>query len=133
VATYASTAELDAYAEEIGVSGTDLDREGMVKRAERDLDGSLFAPLAVLPSGLRYDPASLTAAQRTALSRATCAQALFRNDAGEADTMLGGDDYVPAELRVVRTAGRISPQALSELAGTGLIAYAGCAAPTPPA
>jgi hypothetical protein len=41
------------------------------------------------------------------------------------DAMLGGDDFLPAELTPVRRGGRVSPQALVELSGTTRVRFSG--------
>src|SRR5688500_15620899 len=69
---------------------------------------------------------ALTDAQRGALARAVCSQAEFRLTVGEGE-LVGGDEWIRAELRTVRTAGRVGPKVLEELAGSGLITWSGCA------
>jgi hypothetical protein len=49
----------------------------------------------------------------------------FVEQEGE-EAMLGGDDFAPENLQVLRRASRISPAAIAELSGTGLIVYSGC-------
>ena len=44
--------------------------------------------------------------------------------------MAGADEYLPVELRSYRVGGAISPQAAAELAGTGVIVYAGTVSTT---
>jgi hypothetical protein len=132
VATYATEADLEQYLAPNRAArlAPVEDPEGLLRRAERDVDRLLGPYARVAATGLKLDPAALTAAQRAALARATCAAAEFRLMVGE-EELVGDTDYVPATLVVLRRAGRVSPKAAEELSGHGLVRYSGCAAPTP--
>lgn len=122
---YATAADLASYVAdntEVGVpTGVAADR--LLERAERDVD-RVVGPWPVFSNGRKFDPPSLTAPQRAALSRATCAAAEFRLTIGESE-LVGDDDYLPALLTPLRTAGRTSPKMLEELAGSGLVKWSG--------
>lgn len=121
---YATTQDLDAIADELGLQGGSLDAGKLLARAEHDVD-SVIGPRAInATTDLKYDPATLPAAQANALKRAICLQAIYREQEGE-EAMLGGDDFAPENLQVLRRASRISPAAIAELGGTGLIVYSG--------
>lgn len=120
-ATYASAAALTSYTDAQLPDGEDAVRE-LLERAERDVD-RLLGRYEVLATGRKLDPATLTAAQREALSRATCAAAEYR-------LLMGPQFFVAGQFE--RSAGpdfssvgalpREAPKALEELAGFGLLA-----------
>lgn len=80
---YATQADFLAYSE--GSTITDAAKfERILARAERDVDSILPPREVVAATGLKYDPLTqLAAYQRTALSRAACAQAEYRIKMGE--------------------------------------------------
>jgi hypothetical protein len=116
--SYASAEELDLYLAASGVVN-DMEVEALLKRAEHDVDRAV-GPRPVDPTtGLKFDPADLTDAQAGALSRATLAAAEFRIEVTERD-LIGSEDYVPSELRIVREGGRVSPKMIEALEDSGL-------------
>jgi hypothetical protein len=128
MSTYASSDELESYLEASDVR-TGADLESLLIRAEGDVDRAL-GPYPVDPTtGLKLDPASLTTAQKASLSRAVCAAAEWRITISEKE-LIGGDDFVPSELRILRTGGRVSPKMLEALAGSGLVSYSGTVSTT---
>lgn len=81
--TYADRAAFEDYVEGWVTDDADaLDR--LLGRAERDIDRLLVGNPALTTTGLRIDPATLSAWERDALSRAVCAQAEHRVTVGEA-------------------------------------------------
>lgn len=85
MAAYATRAELDAYIEGgHGLGNDEADR--LLERASRDVD-AVLGPLAPIAAGdyegLKLDPTRLLDWEAEALSRATCAQAEYRQDVGE--------------------------------------------------
>jgi hypothetical protein len=122
MATYATQADLEAYVE--GWVTDDVDAtERLLERAERDVDSILVSPVpgGRQTGGLRLDPASLPDWQKTALQRATCAQAEYRFTMGEEFFIRAQHDRVQGPE--FRTDGRlpyIGPKVERELAGTGL-------------
>jgi hypothetical protein len=80
--------------------------------------------LEIGANGRKYDPSALSPFQADSLRYAVLAQCAYRVAQGE-DTMAQTDEYLPVELRSYRVGGAISRQAAAELAGTGLIVYAG--------
>lgn len=99
----------------------------LLAAAERDVD-RVLGPYPILPDGRKLDPLTLTSAQRSALARATAAAAEFRLEVGE-DSLVGGDDWVPGDVQMVRTFKRPAPKIGEELAGSGLLVWSGIAAP----
>jgi hypothetical protein len=134
MATYATASDLAEYVadnDDAVPPGDDDAVERLLERAERRVDGQL-GPLLPDPStGLKLDPAALTATQRAALSRACCASAEHELAVG-LDFLVGAEDYLTGGLTVLRQPLRTSPRMLEELAGFDLILYSGCAEPEPP-
>jgi hypothetical protein len=135
MATYASEKDLAAYVAdnpEVQPPGEPEALERLLERAERAVDGVLGPYTPDPETGLKLDLSSLTNAQKAALSRATCAAAEYELVVGP-EVLAGGDEWLPATLTVVRSAGRTAPKMLEELAGSGsgLIKWSGCAGPTP--
>jgi len=86
----------------------------------------------MLATGRKLDPATLSPAQRAALSRATAAACEFRLAVGP-EELTGETDYLSGELTMLRRASRPpGPRVLEELAGFNLIRRSGCALPDPP-
>lgn len=128
MATYATEAELAAY-----VAGTAYEsripdeapaRERLLELAERDLDTAAFVvvPLNPDPALPKVDPAGdLDAEERPALSRACCAQAVYRVE-------MGDEHFVRAQrVRTTRLPlileGKlpiVGPEAARELSAAGL-------------
>ncbi len=128
MATYATTAELTAYLDEnADASVGNADADKLLERAERDVDRVIGPYTVNATTGLKLTPASLTSVQRAALSRATCAAAEYRLVLGEAE-LVGDDVLLPVMLQPIRTAGRVAPKILEELAGSGLITWSGTVA-----
>lgn len=100
----------------------------LIGAAERDVDRALNPHGTPLPTGLRYDPLLLTAAQRAALSRATCAQAVHRLILGE-DYFSEPEDITTGELRILRPARSISNRVFEEVAGHDLYRRTGTVPP----
>jgi hypothetical protein len=128
MATYATIADFEEYVE--GWTTTNPDAlERLLERAERDID-ALLGPRPVDPdTGLKLDPPRLAAWERTALARATCAQAEYRFHAGETawagGTVAGGGGRVqgpdfsydlPANGAAGAPGARVSPKVATELA-----------------
>lgn len=95
--------------------------------AERDVDRVLGA-YPLLADGRKLDPLTLTSAQRSALGRATAAAAEFRLTVTE-ESLVGGDDWVPGDVMMIRTYKRPAPKIADELAGSGLLVWSGIAGP----
>lgn len=105
--------------------------ERLIAASERDVD-RLLGPIPMLATGRKLDAASLSAAQRAALSRATAAACEFRLAVGP-EELTGETDYLSGELTMLRRASRPpGPRAAEELAGFGLVRRSGCALPDPP-
>lgn len=125
MSTYATLTDLRAYAPVAADPGAlnDAAAQRVLDHAERDVDAQLAVPAGTArqPSGLKYDPATLEAWKRAALSRAVCAQAEYR-------LVMGEEFFIKAQHENVRgpdfsTSGRlpeIGPKVDRELAGTGL-------------
>lgn len=124
--TYATAADLAAYVEpNPDVTTPEGDEaDALLERAERDVDRALGPYPPDSDTGLKLDPTLLTDAQVAALVRATCAAAEFRLQVGEG-ALVGDDDYISAELTILRRAGRSAPKLIEELAGTGLLNFSG--------
>lgn len=125
-ATYAAVGDLVAYAEGTAYAGrlpaTDLEKLRLIELCERDVDLALGR--GERTEGLLYggeEIAELTPDQRAALSRATCAQALYRIE-------MGDEHFVRAQRE--RVSGRgfsregklpiVGPEVYRELAFTDL-------------
>jgi hypothetical protein len=134
MATYATEAQLRDYCADNSdavVPGDSDAVERLLERSERRLDG-LVGPRALdATTGLKFVPASLTAVQTKALARATCAVAEHELTVGPG-VLIGDDDFLGEGVVLLRQATRQPLRALEELAGTGLLTYSGCAAPTLP-
>jgi len=135
MATYATAEQLVAYCAVSGVviAESDDEREALILRAEEDVDRILGPYLRDPVTGRKLIPNLLTAAQRDALARATCAAAEFRAAQGE-DTLVGDDDGTTSVpelgLAAVATLPRPpGPKCLEALADYGLVIRSGCAAP----
>ncbi len=123
--SYAVAEDLSAYASLLGIP-VPVGGPELLAAASRDVDVYM---------GTSYpDPTILLSAQALALSRATCAQACFRDLQGGED-LLGLDDGVAA-LAGVSFTGRPSPRwtplVAEELAGSGLVTRSGTVLPDPP-
>lgn len=132
MATYASSGDLEEY-----IAGNDdvvlpVDVEALLEQAERDVDLAIGQNIAKLPSGLLLDPALLSASQREALARATCAAAEWRLLI-DADDLTGGLSVIPSTVTLIGRPGRPpGPRVLEELAGHALIRRSGTVKPDPP-
>lgn len=124
---YATQTEFEAYVE--GWVTDDAAALGrLLERASRDLDNLVFVALAPLASGtysgFRLDPGNLVDWASEALSRATCAQAEYRFDTGEAEwaaighggTVSGPDFTVEVPKGPAGGRPRLAPKAALELA-----------------
>ena len=87
-ATYATSADLAAYVADNAEVSAPSAADALLERAERDVD-RVVGPWPVFSNGRKFDPPALTAPQRAALSRATCAAAEFRLTIGESE-LVGG-------------------------------------------
>lgn len=125
MAEYASIAELADYIEGWTPSADPAVDERLLQRAQRDVD-SACGLWQREDNGLKFgspkttNEKGLSAAQVTALSRATCAQAKYRLHMGEeffieAQVPVQGPDY--ASTRAIP---QIGPETHAELEGTGL-------------
>ena len=132
MATYATAEQLAAYV------GNDPDAplpadpdalEQLLERAERRLDG-LLGPYTHAPGDLKVDPSKVTAAQRSALSRACCAVVHHELVAG-LTFLSGGEDFIGGGVAPLYPPTRTPSRALEELSGTGLLKRSGCARPDP--
>jgi hypothetical protein len=86
MSTYATTADVTNYIEgytvATGAETQALDR--LIQRAERDVDSCVgFVPRDET-TGRKFDPATLSVADRNALRDATCAQVEYRREMGPA-------------------------------------------------
>jgi hypothetical protein len=120
--TYATVADFEAYSE--GWVTTDVAAlTRAIERAERDVDRLLGYRGHRVTATVKLDPATLTAFDRDALKRATCAQTEYRIE-------MGPRFFRQAQHRSVSgpkfsTEGqlpRIGPKVMEELAGTSLVA-----------
>jgi hypothetical protein len=84
--------------------------------------------VAVFSNGRKFDPPALTAPQRDALTRATCAAAEYRLVTGEGE-LIGAEDGIASVAGVVtfsrNPVPRVAPKLLEELAGAGLFLASG--------
>ena len=133
---YATVDDLRAYSADLPrdlFNPGDDQVERALERAERDVDRAA-GPWPVFSNGRKFDPPSLTAPQRAALTRATCAAAEFRLIQTE-ELLVGSDDGisgVPGGVTFAnRPLPRIGPKLIEELAGSGLFLYSGTLAPEP--
>jgi len=129
VPTYATATDLRTYT---GLSSTDLpDNEAnvLLVKAERDLDGLVVVNTVERTSentfattGRKFDPTTLADWQQVVLRDATCAQAEYRREMGDAFFIRGqhhevtGPDYT-TKGRLPR----IAPGVWVAVGGTGLI------------
>lgn len=132
--TYATAADLIAYAVDLSVTPpTGAAAERLLERASEDVD-RVLGPYAVWMGGERkLDPALLTTAARSALARATCAQAVHRIVLGPDFFDAEPEDLLSGDIRVLRSAQRISPRVAEILSGTGLLRRSGTLQPLPAA
>lgn len=132
--TYATTADLSAYIEDVPATYVPLPDEGgreafltrFLERAERDID-RIVGPWPLYESGRKFDPEDLTAPQQEALKRATCAAAEYRIATGEGE-LIGAEDGIASVDGISFTSrplARIGPKVTEELSGAGLILYSG--------
>lgn len=138
MATYAAADDLNAYlaadrSARRNLRGIDDDGiERMLQRGERAVDLVLGPTYPRdLVTGLKLDPATLTQAQRDALSRAVCAYVewvLLVSTAVEA----GDSIEAPVNLAIVQPAARQPPKMVAELAGYGLLKRSATVIPDPP-
>ena len=128
MASYATADDLTAYLAggDVDAPGDSVAREALLTRSERRVD-ALVGPRPLLPSGLKFDPSELTPAQRSALSRATCAAAEHELVLGRA-SLVGGPEALPGDFTVFFRGSRQPVRALEELAGTSLVTASGTVA-----
>jgi hypothetical protein len=132
--TYATRADFEAYVEGWTTDNTGaLDR--LLERAEVDIDGLAASVVAANPDTAtrRFDLTALSARNRDVLRRATCAQAEYRFNMGEAFFVKGQYDQVTGPD--FATTGRlpwIGPKVYRELSGTDLIPLSFAAGPVRP-
>jgi hypothetical protein len=132
MATYAVAADLETYMPTgSGLSGADAEK--LLQRSERDVDyvaGNW--PLASQTTGLKFDPTTLADWQKSALNRATCAQAEYRITMGE-DFMVKAQ-YASVQGPDFTVSGRlpfIGPKVIRELVSGGLLRGGGGYATVP--
>jgi hypothetical protein len=132
--TYATQSDFAAYVEGWTTdNGAALDR--LLERAEVDIDGLAATVVPADPDAVarRFDVTALSARDRDVLKRATCAQAEYRFNMGEAFFVKGQYEQVTGPD--FATTGRlpwIGPKVYRELAGTDLIPLSFAAGPTHP-
>lgn len=134
---YATADEFKAYAEDILRPGElpadDAGIERLIARAERDVDNAVGGPPHP-DTDRRVDPATISPAQQAALSRATCAAAVFRISQRER-VLVGADDGIQTmaglTFRPASWLPRQSPVMLQELSGYGLLQHSGSATAPP--
>lgn len=138
MSTYATRAEVEAYLSRSaypedpdpplppGAEGDELIRDG-----ERDVDDEIGGGPADLTTGLKLNPALLTAAQRAALARAVGAAVEHRLLVDVEDRAAAGAYGPTDEVTELRPPAWIAPKILKELAGFGLLEDRWCASPTP--
>lgn len=135
MAAYATAADLEAY---LAGSTAESERplgpariERLLEDAQRDVDRAIGG-VADPVTGLRVDVASLTAAQRGALARATCAAAEHRIEI--ADEIPGGTEFGPPGVPLLWRGSRPpGPRVFEELAGFALVRRSGTLAVLPDA
>jgi hypothetical protein len=106
----------------------------LLERAERIVDLALGPyDSRDIVSGLKLDLTTLTAIQRAAASRATCAVAEWILMLGP-EFVAGDADYVSGNLSVTTPPAKFPPRLAQELAGTGLVRRSGTVrtVPEPP-
>jgi hypothetical protein len=124
--SYATVAQLTDYAELLGVP-VPPNADALLAAASRDLDVILVG-VGTVPIDL------LDVDQTEALSRAVCAQSLFRDQQG-AEMVLALDDGLSSAAGVsfsLRPPRRASPLVYEEVAGYRLLTRSGCAPPPLP-
>lgn len=139
--TYASAEELAAYVADDdlielptytgpGEPPPDDAVERLIADAERDVDRLLALGDRDPVTGLRLTPAALSAPQRAALSRATCAAAAWRLHA-EPEDVAGAADGIASVggIRLLPAGRPPGPRPVEELAGFGLPLRSGTVAP----
>lgn len=114
--TYATVADLRAYADLTG--GDDADLTRVLLRAERDVD-RVVGNQGARPDSqlLKFDPASMGARQADALKRGTCAQAEYRIAMGEPFMVKGQHKSVSGpQFSTSGKLPRVGPKVMDELA-----------------
>jgi hypothetical protein len=131
--TYTSLADLDSYYDSVGrdlvLPGDTTYVTRLLETCERDVDRELRLLTGTTrnaTTGLKIDPADLTAWQANRLSRAVCAQYLYRTQQTpeffsrpQYDETRGPDFSTKGRLQ------RVSPDVYDELDGTGLLRVSG--------
>ena len=119
--TYCTQEDFEAYVE--GWVTTDPDAlKRLLQRAERDIDNAVGNWPRDETTGHKFDPATLLGYQVDALSRATCAQAEYRNSMG--DEFFVRAQHAAEQGPDFSTTGRlpyVGPKVWMELEGTGLL------------
>ncbi|MBO0767543.1 MAG: hypothetical protein J2O48_02540 [Solirubrobacterales bacterium] len=133
MSTYTTVPAFRAYAQDISplpgrVPDDDQAVDRLLQRAEGDVDRAIGGPPKAPDQARRLDPTTLPQAQADALSRATCAAALFRLRQRET-ILVGADDGLisagSVQFRQIGWLPRQSPVMLEELAGSGLMQHSG--------
>jgi hypothetical protein len=104
------------------VAGEEAAFDKLIERAEQDVDEAC-GDWPLLPVILRkFDAAALSAVQKEALKRATCAQVEFRITLGDQHFRSAQHAKVRGpEFSVEGQLPRIGPKTMRELAGSGLV------------
>jgi hypothetical protein len=116
--TYASVADLRAYAPQ--VTGTDEELGRLLLAAEQDID-MLLTGVRDETTGHKADPSVLPAYQVTALRNATCAQAEYRFTRGPDFFVLPGEETKGPDFTITGSLQIIGSKARSALIGGNLL------------
>ena len=121
--TYATAAQLRDYTGKTSGELSDTAALAVLRRAEADIDSLAVVGRPVDDAtGLRFNPANLTAGEVRTLMRATCAQAEYRLEMGESFFIRPQHTEVSGpEFTTKGTLGRIGAQTMNELRGSQLV------------
>lgn len=135
MATYATPGDLRDYLDDDDlIADDDLDDdeiERVLADAERDVDRLLALGDRDPQTGLRLDPEGLSEPQRAAVSRATCAAAVWRlgTDPEDVAGLEPGVAGLPGGISLREVGRPPGPRPIEELAGFGLPVRSGTVAP----
>jgi hypothetical protein len=121
--TYATAAQLRAYTGDTTTTLPDAAAQALILGAERDIDSLAPVDRDVDPTtGLRFNPATLSAREALILQRATCAQAQYRKLMGPEFFIRGQYEQTSGpEFSTTGRLGIIGPATWRELRGNGFI------------